>query len=200
MINPFFKNQGPFKIDKLLKLSKIDNVENFTKIKISDVKDLVTSKKDNITFFHSKKYENVASKTKASFCVTSKKLSEILPNNCNKIIVDNVLLTTAKITELFYPNSINDDLDLSLNFVNKTKFKKKIKHGKNVLIGKNVKIGKNFSIGNNSIIELWPIEQFFPILTFFPINTFFPNLTFFLKEVLFISLEVESKSSVIESG
>jgi len=153
MINPFFKNQGPFKIDKLLKLSKIDNVENFTKIKISDVKDLVTSKKDNITFFHSKKYETLASVTKASFCITTKNLSHILPNNCNKIIVDNVLIATAKVTETFYPESVNDDFDSNVKDINKTSFKKKVKFGNNILIGKNVKIGKNCLIGHNTILE-----------------------------------------------
>ena len=153
MINPFFKNQGPFKIDKLLKLSKIDNVENFTKIKISDVKDLVTSKKNNITFFHSKKYEALASVTKASFCITTKNLSHILPNNCNKIIVDNVLIATAKVTETFYPEAVNDDFDANVKDINKTIFKKKVKFGKNILIGKNVKIGKNCLIGHNTILE-----------------------------------------------
>ena len=153
MINPFFKNQGPFKIDKLLKLSKIDNVENFTKIKISDVKDLVTSKKNNITFFHSKKYEALASVTKASFCITTKNLSHILPNNCNKIIVDNVLIATAKVTETFYPEAVNDGFDANVKDINKTIFKKKVKFGKNILIGKNVKIGKNCLIGHNTILE-----------------------------------------------
>ena len=153
MINPFFKNQGPFKIDKLLKLSKIDNVENFTKMKISDVKDLVTSKKNNITFFHSKKYEALASVTKASFCITTKNLSHILPNNCNKIIVDNVLIATAKVTETFYPEAVNDGFDANVKDINKTIFKKKVKFGKNILIGKNVKIGKNCLIGHNTILE-----------------------------------------------
>ena len=74
MINPFFKNNGPFKINDLLKLW-IDNNENFNKIKF-DIKDLITSKKD-ITFFHSKKYEDLASKTKASFCITTENLSNI---------------------------------------------------------------------------------------------------------------------------
>ena len=66
MNNPFFKNSGPFKIDKLLKLSNIQNKE-FYKSNISDIKDLVQAKKNDITFFHSKKYESIASKTKASF-------------------------------------------------------------------------------------------------------------------------------------
>ena len=73
-INPFFKNKGPYKIDKLLKLSNIDNKENFLKSKITDIRDLSTATKDNITFFHSKKYEKLASETKALFCISSENL------------------------------------------------------------------------------------------------------------------------------
>ena len=152
-INPFFKNKGPFKIEKLLKLSDIDNSENFIKSKISDIKDLSTATKDNITFFHSKKYEKIASKTKAFFCVTSKNLKDYLPSHCKKIIVPNVLITTAKITKVFYPDSVTDNFDSTVKDISKTSFKKKVNFGKNVLIGKNVKIGKNCSIGHNSVVE-----------------------------------------------
>ena len=153
MINPFFKNKGPFDIAKLLKLSSINNTENFNKSKIKDIKDLVTVDKNEITFFHSKKYEGAASKTKASYCITSKNLSKLLPPNCKKIIVDNVLIATAEITKIFYPNSITDDFDYTVKDIKKTTLAKKVKFGKNVLIGKNVKIGKNCLIGHNSIIE-----------------------------------------------
>jgi len=153
MINPFFKNHGPFNIDKLLTLSNVNNTENFTKIKIIDIKDLVNATNEDITFFHSKKYKNLAIKTKASFCITTKYLSNLLPVNCNKIIVDNVLIVTAMITKTFYPDAVNDDFDYNVKEINKTSFKKKVKFGKNVLIGKNVKIGKNCLIGHNSIIE-----------------------------------------------
>ena len=152
-INPFFKNKGPFKIEKLLKLSGIDNKENFIKSKISDIKDLSSATKDNITFFHSKKYEKIASITKAFFCVTTENLKDYLPSHCRKIIVPNVLIATAKITKIFYPDSITDNFDSTVQDISKTSFKKKVKFGKNVLIGKNVKIGKNCSIGHNSVIE-----------------------------------------------
>ena len=152
-INPFFKNRGPFKIEKLLKLSGIDNNENFIKSKILDIRDLSTATKDDITFFHSKKYEELASKTKAFFCITTEHLKDYLPNHFNKIIVDNVLIATAKITKVFYPDSVTDDFDSTVKDISKTLFKKKVKFGKNVLIGKNVKIGNNCSIGHNSIIE-----------------------------------------------
>ena len=153
MINPFFKNKGPFKIDKLLKLSNILNKSNFKDTKVSDIKDLSTANNNEVTFFHSKKYEILASKTKASFCITTDKLSKILPKKCNKIIVDNVLISIAKITKVFYPTSVTDDFDSDVKEINKTFLKKKVKFGKNVLIGKNVKIGNNCLIGHNTILE-----------------------------------------------
>jgi len=153
MNNPFFKNKGPFKIDKLLKLSDLKNINNFKNVSVYDIKDLSTSTLKDITFFHSKKYFNLASKTKALFCITTENLKNYLPKNCNKIIVDNVLIATAKITKIFYPDSVTDDFDSTSKNISKTSFNKKVRFGSNVLIGKNVKIGKNCSIGHNSIIE-----------------------------------------------
>ena len=153
MNNPFFKNKGPFKIDKLLSLSGLESLDNLKNINVHDIKDLSSSGPKDITFFHSKKYSNFASKTKAIFCITSENLKNYLPTKCNKVIVDNVLFTTAKITKIFYPDSVSDDFDTTSKEIKKTSFKKKVKYGINVLIGKNVKIGKNCSIGHNSIIE-----------------------------------------------
>ena len=153
MNNPFFKNKGPFKIDKLLKFLDVKNINIFKNKKVNDIKDLSSSKPGDITFLHSKKYSNISSNTNAAFCITTENLKNFLPNNCNKIIVDNVLVATAKITKLFYPESVSDDFDVTSRDIIKTSFKKKVKFGKNVLIGKNVKIGKNCSIGHNSIIE-----------------------------------------------
>ena len=126
MNNPFFKNKGPFEIDKLLKLANVSNVNNFKKSNINDIKDLSVSTKHDISFFHSKKYELIARKTKASFCITTENLKDYLPKNCNKIIVTNVLISTAKITEIFYPDSINDDFDTTVKEISKTTFKNKV--------------------------------------------------------------------------
>ena len=153
MINPFFKNKGPLKIESLLRLSNIPNTESFKKLKIFDIKDLISATKNDITFFHSKKYELIAAKTKASFCITTNNLANFLPKSCKKVIVDNVLIATAKITKSFYPNAVTDDYDSNVKEINKTLYKKKVKFGNNVLIGKNVKIGKNCLIGHNTILE-----------------------------------------------
>ena len=153
MENPFFKNVGPFNIKKLLDNSCIENRNNFRKDKVYNVSDLLTASSKDLTFFHSKKYSLLASKTKASYCVTLHNLSHFLPTSCKKIIVKNVLLSMAKITKEFYPNSTTDDFDEDVKDIIKTSFKKKVKHGKNVLLGKNVKIGQNCLIGHNTIIE-----------------------------------------------
>tara|TARA_B100000780_G_C21078787_1_gene434376 strand:- start:185 stop:1165 length:981 start_codon:yes stop_codon:yes gene_type:complete len=153
MINPFFKNHGPFVINNLLKLINVNNNKINNKIEISDIKDLLTSSKNDITFFHSKKYESLASKTKASFCITTKNLSHILPNNCSPVIVDNVLVAIAEISNKFYPDAITDDFDQNVEDITQTVHVKKVTYGKNVLIGKKVQIGKDCLIGHNTIIE-----------------------------------------------
>ena len=153
MINPFFKNSGPFNISDILKLINLDNLKISKDQKIIDIKDLITSEKNDITFFHSKKYKDIAKNTKASFCITTKILKNELPISCIPLVVKNVLVSTSKVTSKFYPNSINDNFDYTARDITETKFKDKVKYGKNVLIGDNVTIGSNCLIGHNSIIE-----------------------------------------------
>jgi len=153
MINPFFHNKGPFTINKILNSIKVENNFENLDIEIFDIKDLVSASKNEITFFHSKKYESVASTTKASYCLTTNKLSNILPKNCKPIEVDNVLVSTAMITSMFYPDAITDDFDVYVKNIEKTSFNNSVNHGQNILIGTNVKIGANCSIGHNTIIE-----------------------------------------------
>jgi len=73
--------------------------------------------------------------------------------SCKPIIVDNVLVSTSIITAKFYPDSINDNFDVTVEEINNTKFNDTVKFGKNVLIGQNVSIGSNCYIGHNTIIE-----------------------------------------------
>ena len=118
MSNPFFINKGPFKISVLLKL-----LNSKTKIEkgqeISDIKDLVSAETNCITFFHSKKYRDLAKKTKASYCITTDNFREYLPSQCKSIIVENVLIATSLITAKFYHNSVEDEFDNSVNNIEK---------------------------------------------------------------------------------
>ena len=152
MLNPFFNNNGPFNILEILKILKIELKIEKNQI-VKDIKDLFSAEKDCITFFHSKKYNEIAKKTKASYCLTTRNLKDYLPKNCTAIVVDNVLISTSLVTQKFYPNSIEDEYDKSAININDTNFKDIVKTGKNVLVGENVKIGKDCLIGHNTIIE-----------------------------------------------
>ena len=152
MSNPFFKNTGPYDIKDLLKLTNLD-YQSFEKEIIKDIKDLDSSQTGDITFLHSKRYSSFAKSTKASFCITNENLSSFLPTSCKVIISDKILLDVALITKKFYPNSITDDFDDTVEYIENTQFKDKVKYGKNILIGKNVQIGSKCLIGHNSIIE-----------------------------------------------
>ena len=153
MVNPFFKNNGPFKILDILKILKIKDINSDKNQKVPDVKDLFTSKSGDITFFHSKKYKDIAKDTKASFCITTQNLKNELHKDCEPLIVNNVLVATSLVTAKFYPNSINDIFDYTVNEIKDTKFKDTVQFGKNVLIGDSVQVGNNCSIGHNTIIE-----------------------------------------------
>ena len=153
MTNHFFKNHGPIKVIEITKLLNLNIKNNLENQKVEDIKNLVVSQKNDITFFHTKKYKSIAKTTKASFCITTDNLKDDLPKSCVPIIVENVLVATSKVTAKFYPNSINDNFDDSVSDISVTKFKDKVKFGKNVLIGVDISIGHNCSIGHNTIIE-----------------------------------------------
>ena len=153
MSNPFFKNYGPITLFQIFNSLNINTNDLYKDTKVNDIKDLVSAAASDITFFHSKKYNDVAKKTKASFCITTNKLKKDLPENCLALVVDNVLVSTAKITSLFYPDSTNDNFDETVSSISDTKYKDKVNFGKNVLIGKNVSIGADCKIGHNTIIE-----------------------------------------------
>ena len=141
----FFFKKNKIQIKKIFKNLK----KNFI---INSVKSLDKAKKNDLTFFDSIKYKTLATKTKASACITTEKLKNFLPKNVEIILVKNVLFELAKILNKIYPNADIDYPDLSLKNPSKNFFKT-VKFGNNVLIGKNVKIGSNTIIGPNTIIE-----------------------------------------------
>ena len=153
MFNPFFSNQGPFKIRDIIELLSASSSTNNLDAEVIDIKDLSSANKSCITFFHSKKYKTLAKNTKASFCISTDNLKDQISDNCIVLIVENVLVAVAKVTKIFYPDSVDDEFDNSVLLISKTEFKDSVIYGHNVLVGQNVKIGKNCIIGHNTIIE-----------------------------------------------
>ena len=138
------------------KLIKIKNLIQNNKFKINkkikNIKTFITAGVEDLTFFDSIKYKSDATTTKATYCITNKKLEKFLPASVERIIVKNVLFELAKTLNKIYPSADIDYPDLSLKKPSLKSFKK-VKFGNNVLLGQNVKIGKNSIIGSNSIIE-----------------------------------------------
>ena len=153
MINPFFTNKGPVKISEILNILNLKIKVLNPDQSVKDIKDLYSAESNDISFFHSKKYKDIAINTKASYCITTEILKNNLSKDCIPLIVENVLVSTSMITAKFYPEAINDNFDDTSEDISKTLFESKVKYGKNVLIGKNVKIGNDCIIGHNSIIE-----------------------------------------------
>ncbi len=143
----FFKKKQNILISKLFPNLNFDK-----KDKVLNITTLNKSKKHDLTFFDSIKYKSFAEHTKASYCLTTKKLENYLPQNVKKIIVKNVLFELANLLKKIYPDADIDYPDLTLKPIKRNQFKG-VKFGNNVLIGKNVKMGKNCIIGANSIIE-----------------------------------------------
>ena len=151
-LNVFFKKRKQVFLYDILKTLKIKDTKIYKNVLINDIKNLNEANNRDVTFFHSLKYKDLLKITKSNFIITTSKLSHHLPKKKAKLIVDNVLLSVANITEYFYPNSLNDKYEDKFINVDK-KIYKNVNFGSNVILGKNVKIGKNSSVGHNSIIE-----------------------------------------------
>ena len=154
MINKFYKKVNDLDLNLIIKKIKIKNkLNSIKKVKINNITTLDQSKKNEVTFFHSVKYLPLIPKIKASYIITSEKFSKFFNKNQKLLIVDNVLLSVAKLTSMFYPNALNDDFESNFIDASQSNKFKKVKLGNNVIIGKNVKIGTNTKIGHNTIIE-----------------------------------------------
>ena len=149
--NFFYKKTSKISLKEICKELKIKNILQ-KNIFLEDIKTVDEASKKDLTFIHSSKYLKYIPKIKSNFIITTVKFKNYITNK-NLLVVDNVLISVAKITELFYPNSLNDNFIYDKKLNNYLLRSKKITLGSNVLIGKNVKIGNNTFIGHNSIIE-----------------------------------------------
>ncbi len=148
----FFKKKKYISLFQILDTLKISK-KNFKNIKLKDIKDIFTASRDEITFLNSSSYKDLINKSKSKIIITNKFNQKYILDKKKIIVVDNVLLSISKITNLFYPLALNDEFDQNLKNINLKKKIKQITYGKNVLIGENVEIGKNSIIGHNAIIE-----------------------------------------------
>ena len=108
----FFKKKNKLKIFDICK--KIKAINPTKDCNINNIKDLNNANVDDISFFNSLKYLDVLKKSKAKFIITQEKNLKFIKNFCKPIVVENVFKAVAEITELFYPNSLNYNVDFNL--------------------------------------------------------------------------------------
>ena len=149
--NLFFNKINRISLIEICKKLKIKNITK-KNIYLNDIRTLEDASKNDLTFIHSSRYLKLIPKIKSSYIITSSKFKKYLTNK-NILLVDNVLLAVARITELFYPNSLNENFNYRISSNQNFIKSKSVTLGLNVLIGKNVKIGNNSFIGHNSILE-----------------------------------------------
>ncbi len=144
----FFENKGPIKINKIIKYAPFTkNIVLKNKL-VSNVSNLKNGKKNEISFFENKNYEEDLNNSNVTFCfIKNKDLLFLKNTKVTPIISDNPLLDFIITAKTFYPDADNDNI--KINISNKYSKYQKL----NSIIDKSVKIGKNFSIGCNSLIK-----------------------------------------------
>tara|TARA_Y100000768_G_scaffold385498_1_gene371738 strand:+ start:1302 stop:2288 length:987 start_codon:yes stop_codon:yes gene_type:complete len=148
--NPFFSKKNNIYLSNILTTLGKNKIKK--NVKIENISEIISATSSDISFFNNLKYLEYLKKSKVKYVITNKKYIHKIKNYCHPIIVDNVLKSVYEITKIFYPESLDDAVDFSVNEPN-LDLHKNIKFGKNVLLGNNVKIGKNSIIGHNTIIE-----------------------------------------------
>ena len=148
--NPFFQKIDNINLSKIL--DKLNLKNSFKDIQITGINNLQNASLHDISFFNSFKYMELLKKTNAKFILTSPKYKKTVDKFCNSLIVENILKSVAVVTNLFYPDAINDAIDYNVNELN-LKNHKNVRFGKNVLLGSKISFGKNCYIGHNTIIE-----------------------------------------------
>jgi UDP-3-O-[3-hydroxymyristoyl] glucosamine N-acyltransferase len=123
-------------------------------IKIEDISDLFSAKKNTISFFSNINYQDQLKKTQASAIFTKEKYQNLIPKNIIAIRCKNPEIEFVKAANFFYPDSYFTRVsNKKLNSKEIQKKFKTLKHGINLYLEKDIKIGKNVFLGNNVSIK-----------------------------------------------
>ncbi len=143
-------------------ISKFSNEETFLNIST-----IINSSKNDLTFFSNPIYINDLKKIKAKACLIEPKYSNLLPNSCEPIIVQDPYLALALISNMINKNNLQSNGVISKysSINSKCKLHKNVQINPftsinenteiydNVIIGSNVNIGPNVIIRKNVIIN-----------------------------------------------
>ena len=147
--NIFFKKIKKISINEICKKLKIKNISK-KNIYLNDINTLDDASKNDLTFLHSSKYLRLIPNIRSNFIITSSKFQKYLPSK-KTLLVDNVLLGVAIITELFYPDSLNENFNYKKSINQNLIKSKKVTIGSNVILKKTI-VGNNVKILDGAVV------------------------------------------------
>ena len=120
----------------------------------SDIKTIVNSTANDLSFFSNKRYINDLKNIKAKACLINNKYAGFLPKNCEPIITQDPYLALALITSIYNVEKLRSNGKISnnseINF--NSKLHKNVQLNPFSIIDKNTEIFENVYIGSNSTI------------------------------------------------
>lgn len=151
----FFKNNGPFSLAQIAEICDAE-LKDVAKGNVS-IKDITTMEKageGEICFFYDKKSKAKAAEIKASACVTTAELADLMPSATVVLISANPKLAFLNLNQHFYSEfSSRADISSSARIAPSAKIGQNTYVGEHVVIEADVEIGENCVIEHNAVIS-----------------------------------------------
>jgi UDP-3-O-[3-hydroxymyristoyl] glucosamine N-acyltransferase len=148
-MSSFYKNLGPFKLQKIADIIEVDLLSSQKDILINDIKSLKEAVIGDLTFLNNKKYTSDFVSCIATAALVPMDFTSEINTTTILLKVPNPYYSYALLVDLFYTSAkpIKRETSTSAHVA------KSARIGKNCYIGHNVVIEENVQIGDNSVIE-----------------------------------------------
>lgn len=151
----YFKPAKSFSLAEIAKHINAELSDNsIANIVVSDITDLISAKKNQISFLSNTSYIPYLKSTEAGAIIVSKKIAIKEKINTPLLIVADPYIAFAEVMQLFYPAKKYNAYKASNAKIHSAAIIGKDCHiSEGVFIGDNVKIGDNVYIGPNTVIS-----------------------------------------------
>lgn len=150
----FYKNTGSKTISEIAEISHAELITaGKEKETIQNVCSIETAGKGDLCFFYDKKNKAKAQEIKASACITTKELANLIPKSVIVLVSENPKLSFIELVSAFYQEfKPQSGIEKSATISSKAKIGKDCYIGHNVVIEDDVVIGDNCTIEANVVI------------------------------------------------
>ena len=145
----FYNDNGPFSVEEIAKICNAE-IQDLSKsnVMISDLQTMNNAVEGGVCFFYDKKLKAKACEIKASACITTAEMVDLIPNNVVALVSSNPKLSFLALNEAFY-SEIKNKAEIRPSAVVSTS----AIIGENCFVGENVVIEDDVKLGDNCVIE-----------------------------------------------